>query len=120
VYELHALPGTSYTKVFCQVLSTGRVKLLQNPRASASSVTNLKGETSAKLASYLLQKRGKEMALVNKANFEAILGDYFSDCTLFLNELESDPALRSYQRIEELVRRYNVLFHTKASVAYVL
>jgi|GEM_PF-3160020 len=109
VYESQALPGKPDKKMFCQVISAGVIKLLQNPAASVSSTTNLKGETTTKVGSYLLQKQGKEVTLANKATFEALLKEYFSDCEPLLSEMETDATLKSFQKIEDLVKKYNTL-----------
>ena len=109
VYESQALPGKPDRKMFCQVICDGVIKLLQNPRASVSSTTNLQGESTTRVGSYLLQKQGKEVTLASKATFESLLKEYFSDCELLLKELEMDADLKSFQKIEDLVKKYNAL-----------
>jgi len=109
VYESQALPGKPDRKMFCQVICDGVIKLLQNPGASVSSTTNLKGESTTKVGSYLMQKQGKEVTLASKATFESLLEAYFSDCKRLLKELEMDADLKSFQKIEDLVKKYNAL-----------
>jgi hypothetical protein len=109
IYESQALPGKPDKKMFCQVICDGVIKLMQNPAASVSTSTNSRGETTTRLGSYLLQKQGKEVTLAKKATFESLLKAYFSDCELLLKELEMDADLKSFHKIEDLVKKYNAL-----------